>query len=300
MNTIAPEDQTQADAAVERYSTGSVVSKDGTIIGYRQVGNGPAVILLHGAMESAQSHMQVAQALADRFTIYLPDRRGRGLSGPYREDHSIETDVQDMAALLAKTGAHDVMGVSSGAIIWLQAALTLPAIRKAVIFEPPLPINGSLPTAFMQRYDTEIEQGEVAAALVSAMKGTQMGPPIFNVIPRTLLERLTTAMMASEEKKAGSQDVTMRMLAPTLHYDFQLATEVEGALERFKGIRAEVLLLGGSKSPAYLKAGLDALEKVLPHVTRVELPGLGHGATGNTDRGGRPARAAQVLRQFFS
>jgi len=300
MNTIAPEDQTQADAAVERYSTGSVVSKDGTIIGYRQVGNGPAVILLHGAMESAQSHMQVAEALADRFTIYLPDRRGRGLSGPYREDHSIETDVQDMAALLAKTGAHDVMGVSSGAIIWLQAALTLPAIRKAVIFEPPLPINGSLPTAFMQRYDTEIEQGEVAAALVSAMKGTQMGPPIFNVIPRTLLERLTTAMMASEEKKAGSQDVTMRMLAPTLHYDFQLATEVEGALERFKGIRAEVLLLGGSKSPAYLTAGLDALEKVLPRVTRVELPGLGHGATGNTDRGGRPARAAQVLRQFFS
>ena len=127
-----------------------------------------------------------------------------------------------------------------------------------------------------------------------------MGPPIFNVIPRTLLERLTTAMMASEEKKAGSQDVTMRMLAPTLHYDFQLATEVEGALERFNGIRAEVLLLGGSKSPAYLKAGLDALEKVLPHVTRVELPGLGHGATGNTDRGGRPERAAQVLRQFFS
>ena len=299
MKTIAPEDQTQADAAVERYSTGSVVSKDGTIIGYRQVGNGPAVILLHGAMESAQSHMQVAQALADRFTIYLPDRRGRGLSGPYREDHSIETDVQDMAALLAKTGAHDVMGVSSGAIIWLQAALTLPAIRKAVIFEPPLPINGSLPTAFMHRYDTEIEQGEVAAALVSAMKGTQMGPPIFNVIPRTLLERLTTAMMASEEKKAGSDDVTMRMLAPTLHYDFQLATEMEGALERFKAIRAEVLLLGGSKSPAYLKAGLDALEKVLPHVTRVELPGLGHGATGNTDRGGRPERAAAVLRQFF-
>ena len=300
MKTIAPEDHAPTAAAAERYNTGSVVSKDGTTIGYRQLGRGPGLIVLHGAMESARSHMQFAEALAPSFTVYLPDRRGRGLSGPYRKDHSIETDVEDMAALLAKTGAHYVMGVSSGAIIWLQAALTLPAIRKAVIFEPPLPINGSLPTAFMHRYDTEIAQGEVAAALVSAMKGTQMGPPIFNVIPRTLLERLTTAMMASEEKRAGSQDVTMRMLAPTLHYDFQLATEVEGALERFKGIRAEVLLLGGSKSPAYLTAGLDALEKVLPRVTRVELPGLGHGAMGNTDRGGRPARAAQVLRQFFS
>jgi pimeloyl-ACP methyl ester carboxylesterase len=298
MKTIAPTDHAPAEAAAERYSTGSVVSKDGTIIGYRQVGRGPAVILLHGAMESAQSHMQLAQALADRFTIYLPDRRGRGLSGPYQKGHSIETDVEDMAALLARADAHDVMGVSSGAIIWLEAALTLP-IRKAVIFEPPLPINGSLPTDFVQRYEREIAQGEVAAALVSAMKGTQMGPPIFNIIPRGLMERLTMTMMANEEKKAGTDDVTMRMLAPTLHYDFQLATEMEGALERFKAIRAEVLLLGGSKSPAYLKAGLDALATVLPNATRVELPGLGHGATGNTDRGGRPERAAEVLRQFF-
>ena len=299
MKTIAPEDLAPTEAAAKRYSTGSVVSKDGTVIGYRQLGHGPAVVVLHGAMESAQSHMQLAEALADSFTIYLPDRRGRGLRGPYRKDHSIETDVQDMAAVLAKTDAHYVMGVSSGAIVWLQAALTLPAIRKAVIFEPPLPINGSLPTDFVQRYESEIARGEVAAALVSAMKGTQMGPPIFNIIPRGLLERLTTTMMASEERKAGSDDVTMRMLAPTLHYDFQLATEMEGALERFKAIRADVLLLGGSKSPAYLKAGLDALEKVLPHATRVELLGLGHGATGNTDRGGRPERAAAVLRQFF-
>ena len=250
MKTIAPGGHAPTDVAADRYSTGSIVSKDGTTIGYRQLGQGPGLIVLHGAMESARSHMQLAEALAASFSVYLPDRRGRGLSGPYRKAHIIETDVQDMAALLAKTDTHDVMGVSSGAIIWLQAALTLPAIRRAVIFEPPLPINGSLPTDFVQRYEREIAQDEVAAALVSAMKGTQMGPPIFNIIPRGLLERLTTAMMASEEKKAGSDDVTMRMLAPTLHYDFQLATEMEGALERFKAIRAEVLLLGGSKSPA--------------------------------------------------
>src|SRR5207248_911097 len=158
-------------AATDAYATGSVISKDGTTIGYRQLGRGPGLIVLHGAMESARSHMQLAEALAPSFTVYLPDRRGRGLSGPYREAHEIETDVQDMAALLAKTDAHYVMGVSSGAIIWLQAALTLPAIRRAVISEPPLPINGSLPTDFVQRYEREIAQDEVAAALVSAMKG---------------------------------------------------------------------------------------------------------------------------------
>ena len=92
----------------------------------------------------------------------------------------------------------------------------------------------------------------------------------------------------------------MWMLAPTLHYDFQLVSETDGALERFKTIRAEVLLLGGSASPAYLKVALDALAQVFPQAKRIEFPGLGHGATGNTDRGGQPERVAQELRRFFA
>ncbi len=282
------------------YTTSSVTSKDGTAISYRQLGHGPGVVLLHGAMESAQSHMQLAETLADTFTVYLPDRRGRGLSGPYSKDHSIQKDVEDMDALLTKTGAHFIFGVSSGGIISLQAALTLPAIHKAAIFEPPLSINSSVSTAFLTRYDKEIAQGKVASALVTGMKGAQMGPPIFNVIPRWLLELLTKMMMASEEKKAMGDYVTMRMLAPTLHNDFQLVVETERALEGFRVTRTEVLLLGGSKSPAYLKVALNALEKVLPQVKRIEFPGLGHGATGNSDRGGQPERVAQELRRFFA
>ena len=281
------------------YLTGSVISKDGTTIGYRQLGRGPGVVVLHGAMEAAQSHMQLAEALAATFTVYLPDRRGRGLSGPYGKDHGIQKDVEDMDAILTKTGAHYVLGVSSGAIIWLQAALALPAIHKAAIFEPPLMLNGSAPTASLTRLDKEIAEGKVASALITGMKEAQMGPPLLNAMPRWLLEPLTKMAMASEEKKAKVDDVPMRALAPTLHYDFQLVIETGGALESFRGTRAEVLLLGGSKSPAYLKAALDALEKVLPHVTRIEFPGLGHGASGNTDRGGRPERVAQALRRFF-
>jgi len=286
-------------AAREHYITGSVTSKDGTTIGYRQLGHGPGVVLLHGMMSSGQNHIQLAEALADAFTVYVPDRRGRGLSGPYSEDYSIQKDVEDMDALLTKTGAHYVFGVSAGAIICLQAALTLPAIHKAAIFEPPLPINGSASTAFLTRFDKEMAQGKVAAALITAMKGSQLGPPIFNAMPRWLAERLTTMAIKSEDKKAKGDDVTMRMLAPTLHYDFQLVIETKGALESFKAIRAEVLLLGGSKSPAYFKVALDALEKVLPRVKRVEFPGLDHAASWNTDRGGQPEPVAQELRQFF-
>jgi pimeloyl-ACP methyl ester carboxylesterase len=71
-------------------------SRDGTRIGYWKTGHGPAVVLVHGSMESARSHTLLAQALADDFTVYLPDRRGRGLSGPHRPDHAARTEVEDL------------------------------------------------------------------------------------------------------------------------------------------------------------------------------------------------------------
>jgi len=299
MNTKTSDNNQSQASAREHYTTGSVTSQDGTTIGYRQFGHGPGIVLLHGTASSGYNHIQLAGALADAFTVYVPDRRTLSLSGPDSKDYSIQKEIEDLDALLTKTGAHDVFGVSSGGIICLQAALTLPAIHKAAIYEPPLFINGA-PTAVLARFDREMAAGKVAAALITGMKGAQMGPPIFNVIPRRLLELLTNMAMKGEEKKGSGGYVPMRALAPAMHYDFQLVVEMSGKLENFRAVRAEVLLLGGSKSPAYLKAALGALEKVLPHVRRVEFPGLDHAASWNTDRGGQPEPVAQALRRFFA
>ncbi len=287
-------------ATREEVIPGSVVSKDGTTIGYYQLGQGPGVVLLHGSMETAQSHLQLAQALADAFTVYLPDRRGRGLSGPYGKDYSIREDIEDVDALLTKTGAHNVFGVSSGGIIMLQAALTLPAVQRAAIYEPPLSLTRAIAAEILTRFDREMAAGDVAAALVTGMKGAQMGPPIFNLMPRWLLVSLTKRMMSSQGKKAGSSDFSFQSLALTLHYDFALVTEMSERLDSFQDVPAEVLLLGGSQSPAYLKASVDSLAKTLPHAKRIEFSGLGHGGSGNTEWGGQPQQVGQVLREFFT
>jgi pimeloyl-ACP methyl ester carboxylesterase len=278
----------------------SVTSRDGTVIGYRRLGDGPGVILLHGAMSSSHNHVQLAEALADSFTVYVPDRRGRGFSGPYRDDHSIRTDVDDMAAVLEATGAHNVFGCSSGAIIALEAARTVPALRRAAIFEPPLFADRRVPAAVLARFDKAMADGNIAGALVVGMKGAKMGPPVFTAIPGRLLEPLTKLAMAHEDRHGTNGYVPMRALAPTLHYDFQLAAELSGAPERYQAITADVLLLGGSKSPAYLKRALDALARVMPDAERVELAGVGHAAAWNSDRGGQPALVGGALRGFFA
>jgi pimeloyl-ACP methyl ester carboxylesterase len=108
MNTTNSTNNQTTAIARERYTTSSVTSKDGTTIGYRQLGHGPAVVLLHGGASSGYNHIQLAEALADAFTVYVPDRRGRCLSDPYCEDYSIQKDVEEMDALLTSTGVHQV------------------------------------------------------------------------------------------------------------------------------------------------------------------------------------------------
>jgi pimeloyl-ACP methyl ester carboxylesterase len=63
-------------------ATHAVHSRDGTRIGYSRSGDGPGLILLRGALQTSRSFSRLAAELGDNFTIYVPDRRGRGLSGP--------------------------------------------------------------------------------------------------------------------------------------------------------------------------------------------------------------------------
>ena len=64
-------------------TVGSVQSRDGTVIKYHRLGHGPGLVVLHGAMESAQSHSLLAKALADSFTVCVPDRREHTLGFPF-------------------------------------------------------------------------------------------------------------------------------------------------------------------------------------------------------------------------
>ncbi len=276
---------------------GSVISKDGTQIGYRQFGQGPAVVIVHGSLSTGYYHLQLAQVLADAFTVYLPDRRGFGLSGPSSEDDGIENDVQDLDALLTKTGAHNVFGVSVGAIICLEAALRLPTIRKLAIYEPPLFTDPATPAAIMKRYDKEMAEGRVAAALATTMKGAPLMSDLLGSMPHWLLEFMTSRMMSY---KPSDDYASFREIAPTLHHDGRVITEMSGRQKSLSAIHAEVLLLGGSRSTVFLKAGLDSLARVLPHARRVVFSGLNHGSSWNSELRGQPNAIGQILRQFFA
>lgn len=278
-------------------TTGLVTSRDGSTIGYRQMGRGPGLVLLHGAMQSSASFMKLGVALCDTFTVLIPDRRGRGLSAPHGEDHSIAKEVEDLDALLSATGARHVFGLSSGALITLQAALTLPAIGRIALYEPPLAIDGapSSPLDWVPGYEKQLADGHLGGAMAVALKGTG-DRELFTRLPRFVIAALMSFAIKASAKQLNGSAPSLAALIPTVRFDGRLVKEMAGTLNRFKAVQADVLLLGGDRSIAYLPRALDALGTVLPHCRRVELAGIGHLAADDT---GAPERVADELRRFF-
>ena len=107
------------------------------------VGEGPAVLLIGAGPTDRSAEAPLAELLAEHFTSYNFDRRGRGESGdtqPYAVDREFE-DIQ--AVIDAAGGSVFCYGTSGGAIIALQAAARGLPITRLALWEPPYILPGT-------------------------------------------------------------------------------------------------------------------------------------------------------------
>lgn len=290
------------------YSKEAVTSKDGTRIGFRQLGHGPGVVILHGGALASQHYMKLGAALADQLTVYIPDRRGRGMSGPYGPHYGIEREDEDLDAIVTATGAQYVFGVADGGLFALHASMAIPAIRKVAVFEPVLFVGQPGLDEFkgiISRGQGLVASGDIGAAMASLAKDAQDSDPRAQAVsaPNRLLQQMMTQSIISrlllwaDARRVNGDDVALRDLIVAWKQELDVVEATEGTIDDYKNVTAEVLLLCGADAPTLFTGTLDALQKVLPRATRVELPGLNHGAP--QDQGGNPAVIADQLRRFF-
>ena len=278
------------------YNTGSVTSKDGTKIGYRQIGSGPSIILLHGGVNASQHLMKLGTLLSDEFTVYIPDRRGRGMSGSISENYSIEKEDDDIDAILKKTGAHYVFGTADGALFALHAAISNHAIYKVAAYEPLIFAGQPELDQFritIQHLDKNMMEGKVAKATVDLTKDSVN---FIKPIPDFILIPLVKLILWTNVKTVKGDDVSYHDLISTLRDELHLVEKTEGTLDDYKNVSAKVLLLEGSKTQSLLKDSVNALNTVLPHSNLIEIKGLNHDSAQDY---GKPEPIAQELKRFF-
>ena len=259
-----------------------VRSKDGTFIAFDRVGDGPALILVDGALcyRASGPMGPLAALLAPHFTVFTYDRRGRGDSGD-TTPYAIEREIEDLDALIEEAGGSAfVYGISSGAALALEAATRGLAIRKLALYEAPFIVDDSrppIPNDFLARLEELNASGRRGDAVRLFMKLVGV-PAVFIALMRFM--------------PAWSK---LTAVAPTLVYDITILEDNQRgqplSATRWASVTAPTFVVDGGKSPAWMQTGTRALATALSHAQHRTLDGQTHMVS--------PKVLAPVLVEFF-
>jgi pimeloyl-ACP methyl ester carboxylesterase len=252
-----------------------VTSKDGTTIAFDRLGSGPPVVLVCGGSVDRTADAAIAQELASDFTVFNYDRRGRGDSGdslPY----AIDREVEDIEAVIeAAGGSAFLWGSSSGAVLALIAAESVP-VTKLALWEPPF-IPDDLPRPpddQVSQYETMVAEGRRGDAVEYFMT------KIIGMPAEVVAGARTQPWWAATEA-----------LAHTLAYDARIMGDYSIPKDRAASVKVPTMVIAGGADFPWMRQTAETLAAALPDGQVRILVGQGHDVD--------PGVLAPVLREFF-
>lgn len=238
-----------------------VMSADGTLIHADRVGEGPALVAVHGATADRSRWAGMIPLLSEQRTLYLMDRRGRGDSGDGERYH-LDREVEDVVALVESVGEPVILfGHSFGGLCAAEAVLRTDAVSALLLYEPALPIPGQpvAPPGLLDRMRERLAAGDRDGLLSMFMREA------VHIDDATIDSLRPTPLWAARIRAAHT---IAREIDAVGSYQFEP--------ERFAELPMPVRLLLGGESPPGLRAASEAMHAAVPHSDLVMLPGQGH------------------------
>jgi pimeloyl-ACP methyl ester carboxylesterase len=247
---------TEGQGGMER-----VISKDGTLIAYDRMGEGPSVVLLGGAFNDRFTATDLATALSDEFAVYAYDRRGRGDSGD-TPPYAVQREIDDLDAIIeAAGGTAFVYGVSSGAVLALRAAIAGSPIVRLALFEPPFRGRAAPPEppGYRERV-TELTASGRRAEAVEYFMTEVVG------LPREAVTQMRMSPAFAE----------LEAMSPTLVYDAMVMGDNTMPIGQLAGFTLPTLVINSSGSPPWLRDAALATSSAIVGARHLELSGEFH------------------------
>lgn len=254
--------ETRSDAGVlspDEIEYGTTTSVDGTTLGYYRRGSGPALVITHGSIATGDQWLLATEHLAQDFTCYVYDRRGRGRSGDNAE-YDLSSEVDDIAAIMAVAGAGaHLLGHSYGALCTLAYAQRHSLGGSLILFEPPLAVHGPVAGAGLARYRELVDAGNLDAALEYALVN-------FVRLP-------AEAIPYVRQTPLWDQCVP---LTPTWVRELEQIDALGADLDHYAAITAPTHLIAGTGTTAFLYESAHRLVGIIPGARITDLPDLDH------------------------
>ena len=273
-----------------KYSDGSrQIEVAGVNVNYRDEGNGPALVLLHGSFGSLRMFDDMVHELGDGFRTIRYDQPPSGLSGAVPPEFSLTSEAF-LREFLDRLGVGSValLGTSSGGIIAYRFAATYPERVRAVILSnipPSAPVDNAGARA---RLPLKLRWSMGTCIKARPFSRTCWRDFLFSYFERR--QRVTEALVTEY------YDLNRRPGA----YEFTSMTAImrdDGEVRRFLGaVKAPTQLIWGMLDPVLPPATLELLADRLSATTiRVDkLDDVNHYPPLEA-----PEEVAQLTRQFL-
>jgi pimeloyl-ACP methyl ester carboxylesterase len=259
----------------------TVTSKDGTTIAFDQLGKGPALILVggsleHRALDAETSRLAAYPLMAQHFTLFHYDRRGRGDSTD-TQPYAVGREIEDIEALVNQAGGSAfISGISSGAALAMEATIALPGkIKKLAMYEAPYNWPG------FKDYRKQLKELVAAGRKGDALAAFMM----FLGMPADQLDEVRQLLMWPMWESA----------AHTLAYENTVLGEDSSVpVTRAAKIQIPTLIMDGGVSSGtypFIHETAVTLAKAIPNAQYRTLEGQTHEVT--------PEALAPMLIEFF-
>jgi pimeloyl-ACP methyl ester carboxylesterase len=148
------------------------LSRDGTEIGWWTSGEGPPLVLVHGAVADHRRWRPLLPYLEPHATVHALDRRGRGASGD-APGYDLAREFEDVAAVVdavaeSSGSAVDLYGHSFGGLCAFGAATLTANLGRLVLYEgwpPAVPAARELPPGVGERLEALLAEGDHEAVV---------------------------------------------------------------------------------------------------------------------------------------
>jgi 3-oxoadipate enol-lactonase len=257
------------------------LKSDDAEIAYRVLGEGSPVVLLHPFPVNHEFWLPVAEALATRYRVILPDLRGHGDSGLGEGPATMEKHAADIARVIddAEAGRAPLVGVSIGGDVLFEFWRRHRGRVTALGF-----CNTKAPAD-----SAEARAGRLQAAAEVLERGTE---PFFeSMIPRLLGK---TTRETRPDLVAGALRMMRKMSPEDVAQVQRGMAERPDSAETLKTIDVRTLLVTGDED---ILTGLNEAELMRRHISGSQLrviPKAGHYSPWE-----QPEEACRVLRQFL-
>ncbi len=263
-----------------RVSSHRVKSDDAEIV-YWTLGDGPPVVLLHPFPAHHEFWMPVAEALASRYLLILPDLRGHGESGVGEGPATMEKHATDVIRVMddVPISRAPLIGVSIGGYLlfelWRKNRSRVAALGLCNTKAPA--DNADARAARLQAADGVLDRGTEPFL-------ESMVPRLFGKTTRETRPDLVDGALGM-----------MRQMSPEDIAQVQRGmADRPDSIETLKTINVPTLLVTGEED---ILTGINEAEVMRQHIAGSQLkviPKAGHYSPWE-----RPAEATAILRQFL-